>query len=50
MGFSKRDIEILMYALNKHMWCGDISNKEKEECVRLERILKKLHKQKVSKL
>lgn len=45
MGFSKRDIELIVMALYHYKWYQFISDKEKEECVRLERILQKLYKQ-----
>ena len=49
MGFSKRDIELLATALDHYMWYHVIPKEEKEECVRLNRILKKLYKQVASK-
>ena len=49
MGFSKRDIVLLVTALDHYMWYHLTSKEEKEECVRLNRILKKLYKQVASK-
>ena len=45
MGFNKRHIELLVTALDHYKWYQVISNEEKEECVRLKRILQKLYKQ-----
>lgn len=45
MGFSKRDIELLVIALDHYNWYQVVSEEEKEECVRLRRILQKLYKQ-----
>lgn len=45
MGFNKRHIELLVTALDHYKWYHVISDEEKEECVRLKRILQKLYKQ-----
>lgn len=45
MGFNKHQIEILMRALDSYVWYQYISGEEKEECVRLKRVLQKLYKQ-----
>lgn len=45
MGFNKRHIELLVTALDHYKWYQVISDEEKEECVRIKRILQKLYKQ-----
>lgn len=45
MGFNKRHIELLVIALDHYKWYQVNSDEEKEECVRLKRILQKLYKQ-----
>lgn len=45
MGFNKHQIELLVIALDYYKWYQVISDEEKEECVRLKRVLQKLYKQ-----
>lgn len=45
MDFNKRHIELLVRALDHYKWYQVISDEEKEECVRIKRILQKLYKQ-----
>lgn len=49
MGFSKRDIVLLVTALDHYKWYHVLPEEEKEECVKLKRILQKLYKQVASK-
>lgn len=46
MGFSKDDIILLSTALDNYKWYQVLTDKEKEQCVKLKRILIKLYKQK----
>ena len=45
MDFNKCHIELLVRALDHYKWYQVISDEEKEECVRIKRILQKLYKQ-----
>lgn len=45
MSFSKRDIMLLITALDHYKWYEIISDEEKEECTRLKRTLQRLYKQ-----